>query len=144
MKEKINKFKEKMKNIGNNIKEKLNKISFMKKLMDAAKTHRFVLSMVFFCVTVLALILGATLGMKEFVVQVCVLMIIETLMAVLLHRTELWVHGILLVAQIVAGVVINRLPLVILCMVAYIAATITLQFAFEKKVEDKKIEEKNE
>lgn len=143
MKEKINKCKEKMKNIVNNIKEKLNKIDFLKKLIGAAKTHRFVLSMVFFCVTVLALILGATLGMHEFVVQVCVLMIIETLMAVLLHRTELWVHGILLVAQIVAGVVIDRLPLVILCLIAYIAATITLQFAFEKKAEEK-LEEQHE
>lgn len=137
MKEKINKFKEKVKDITGKIKEKLKKIDFLKKLVTVARAHRFVLSMVFFCVTVLALILVATLGWKEFVVPVCILMILEVLMAVLLHKAELWIHGILLVAQIVAGVVIDRLPLVILCMIAYIAATITLQFAFVKKAEEK-------
>ncbi|MBQ8625364.1 MAG: hypothetical protein IJ419_04230, partial [Agathobacter sp.] len=71
-------------------------------------------------------------GMGEFVVQVCILMIIEVAMAVLLHKSELWVHAILLVAQVAAGIVIDRVPLTIVCVIAYVVTTITLHFVFKK------------
>lgn len=118
------------------MKDKLSKIDFLKKLVELARKYRLILSLVFFCISILALILVATIGWSEFVVPVCILMIIEVAMAVLLHRTELWIHAILLVAQAVAGIVIDRVPLTIVCMIAYVVTTITLHFAF-KKAEDK-------
>ena len=124
------------------IKERLKKIDVLNKLVALMRAHRLVLSLIFFCVAILALILGATLGSGEFVVQVCVLMIIEVAMAVLLHKSELWIHAILLVAQVVTAFVIDRVSLTILCVVAYIVTTITLQLAFKKNAD--KVEEKSE
>lgn len=123
----------KFKEFGKKIKERLKKIDVLKKLVSLARRYRLILSLVFFCVIALALILVATLGWQEFVVPVCILMIIEAAMAVLLHKTELWIHGILLAAHIIVGVVIDRIPMIILCVIAYVAATITLQFAFKKE-----------
>ena len=130
---KLKTFGNKIKEAFGKMKEGLKKIDVLKKLVIMARKYRLILSLAFFCVTALILILVATLGWQEFVVPVCILMIIEAAMAVLLHKTELWIHGILMAAHIVVGVVIDRLPMIILCMIAYVAATITLQFAFKKE-----------
>lgn len=114
------------------LKEGVSKINFLKKLVEFVSKYRLILALVFFCVAILTLILVATLGMGEFVVQTCILMIIEVAMAVLLHKSELWVHAILLVAQVVAGIVIDRVSMTIICVIAYVVTTITLHFAFKK------------
>ena len=36
-------------------------------------------------------------------------------------------------AQIVAGIIIGRVPLVIICVIAYVAATVALQFMTKKE-----------
>ena len=82
----------KLKTACSKIKERLKKIDVLKKLVVLARRYRLIISLAFFCVTALVLILVATLGWQEFVVPVCVLMIIEAAMAVLLHKTELWIH----------------------------------------------------
>jgi len=79
------------------------------------------------------LILVAMLALQEFVVSVCVLIIIEAAMAALLHQAEIWKHGILLGLQIVAGIIIKRIPLVIICVIAYVAATFALQLMAKKE-----------
>lgn len=145
MKENISKIIDKLKEVFNNIKDKLDKIDFLKKVVTIAKANRLVLSLVFFCVCILTLVLIATLGLGEFVVPVCVLMIIEVAMAVLLHRSELWIHAILMALQVVVGIVIDRVPLTILCVIAYVITTITLQLAFKRAtvtVEENKKEKK--
>ena len=132
MKEQITKILDKIKGFWGKIKEQLKKIDVVNKLVALMRAHRFVLSLIFFCVVILTLILIATVGWGEFVVPVCVLMILEVAMAVLLHRTELWIHGILLVLHIVVGIIIGRVPLTILCMIAYVGTTLTQQMAFKK------------
>ena len=148
MKENMKKFFDKSKKIINKVetklqklKDKLGKISFLKKVGDVLHPYRQVISLVCFSLTLLALILISILAMHEYVVPVCILMIIEVLMAVFLHRTELWIHGLLLIAQFAAGLIMDRFPLVLLCIIAYVAATVTLQFAYtEPKQEAKKSE----
>jgi hypothetical protein len=81
----------------------------------------------------LVLILVAIFTLQEFVVSVCVLLIIEVAMAALLHQVELWKHGVLLALQIVVGVIISRIPLIIICVIAYVAATFALQFMAKKE-----------
>ena len=61
-------------------------------------------------------------------------------MAVLLHHTEIWVHGVLLVLHIVAGIIIGRVPLTILCIIAYIAATLTQRMAFKDEAKHEQSE----
>jgi len=112
------------------IKDKI--VHTAKKTYQYLKANPFVTSIIAFCVVILILILVAMLALKEFVISVCVLMILEAMMAVLLHKAELWKHAVLVVAQIVAGVIIGRIPLIIICVLAYIAAMVALHFMFKK------------
>ena len=107
-------------------------IAFIKKMWGAIKSHKVVTSVAAFCLVALILILVSIFALQEFVVSVCVLLIIEVLMAQLLHQVEIWKHGILLGLQIVAGIIIGRIPLIIICVIAYIAATLALKL-MEKK-----------
>lgn len=113
------------------VKDKV--IDTAKKVFKYFKNNMMATAVLGFSVVSLILILIAMLALKEFVVSVCVLIIIEAAMAALLHKAELWKHGILLVAQIVAAVIIKRIPLVILCIIAYVAATFALQLMMKKE-----------
>ena len=144
MKEKISKISDTIKGLLNKIKEQLKKINAINKMVEVLKPHRLVLSIVFFVAVILTLILVATLGWGEFVVPVCVLMILEVTMAVLLHRSELWLHGILLILHIVAGILIGRVPMTMLCIVAYLTTTITQNVACKKAEVVEEVEEKKQ
>lgn len=119
--------KEKLVDIKNKI------VSGVKKTYQFLKANPLVTSLIAFVIAIFVLILIAMIALQEYVVSVCVLMILETMMAVLLHKVELWKHGVLLVAHLVAGFIIARVPLMVICMVAYIAATVALHFMFIKK-----------
>ena len=116
-----------------NIKDKV--VEFAKKVWTLVKNHSLVTAVVAFSVVSLILILVAMLALQEFVVSVCVLIIIEAGMAALLHQAEIWKHGILLGLQIVAGIIINRIPIIIICVIAYVAATLALQLMGKKENE---------
>lgn len=92
-----------------------------------------------FCAAVLAVILISTLALKVPVVPVCLIVVIEAALAVALHQAELWIHGILIIAELIAGIVLGRIPLMILCIAIYIAATFVLQLIYggEEKVNGK-------
>lgn len=113
-----------------NIKDKI--VNTFKRVCYILKTNLFVTSIVAYCVVVLILILVGMLVLNEFIVSICALIILEAMMAVLLHKAELWKHAVLVVAQIVAGVIIGRIPLIIICVIAYIAAMFALHFMFKK------------
>ena len=117
-----------------NITNNDNKVKFdVKKIISFLKENPLVTFLIAFVIAIFALILISIIALKEYVVSVCVLMILETMMAVLLHKVELWKHGVLVVAHIVAGFIIARVPLMMVCVVAYIAATVALHFMFIKK-----------
>lgn len=113
------------------IKDKV--VEVAKKILELLKTNRLVTSVVGFSIVSLILILIAMIALQEFVVSVCVLIIIEAAMAALLHQAEIWKHGIVLALQIVAGVIIQRIPLIIICVIAYVAATLALQLMGKKE-----------
>lgn len=129
----VKKLGERLKVTASKIKEQLKKINIINKIVAWARSNRLILSLVFFCVTTLALILIAVIGWNEFVVPVCVLVLIEVGMAVLLHKSELWIHGILLAAELLVGGIIDRLPLVILMVIVYVVAIFALHFGFKKE-----------
>ncbi len=109
-------------------------VDFTKKVFTYFKTNMMATAVLGFAITSLILILIAMLALNEFVVSVCVLIILEAGMAAFLHRVELWKHGVMLAAQIVAGFIIGRVPLVIICVIAYVAATVALQFMTKKEI----------
>lgn len=108
-------------------------MSVKDKVVEALKNNSFIVSIVGVSVVSLTLILIAIFALQEFVVSVCVLIVIEAAMAALLHQAELWKHGVLLGLQIVAGVIIGRVPLTIICAIAYVAATLALHFMAKKE-----------
>jgi hypothetical protein len=59
---------------------------------------------------------------------------LEGVLAALLNRIPLWVHGLVFVGQIVAGVVFHKLIFMILMAVAY-ALCVALLFFFTKDYE---------
>ena len=114
-----------------NIKDKV--VEYAKKVWDVLKTNSVVTAVAGFSVISLILILVAIFALQEFVVSVCVLIIIEAAMAALLHQAEIWKHGILLGLQVVAAIIISRVPLIVICVIAYVAATFALQLMGKKE-----------
>lgn len=106
------------------MKEKL--INILKLVIDFVKANLFLTVVGAFSVVVIAVLCIATFAMNEFIVPVALLVMIEAAMAMFLKKSELWLHGVVVIAQIVAGVVIERLPLTIMCAVVYVAATVAL------------------
>ena len=104
----------------------------MEKMITYLKTNMMTTAVLGYAIVSLILILVAMLALKEFVVSVCVLIILEAGMAAFLHKVELWKHGVMLAAQVVAGIMIGRVSLVIICVIAYVAATVALQFMTKK------------
>ena len=95
--------------------------------------NKMILFLGIFATIMLALILIPVLAWEEFVVSVCVVLLLAVLMAVLLHKTELWVHGIILAVMLTGGLLIGRFWMMFLCVHAYVAAIGTLHFAFGSK-----------
>lgn len=112
------------------MKEKL--LGLKDKLVAFVKENSLVTAVAGFSIVSLILILVAIFALQEFVVSVCVLIIIEAAMAALLHQAEIWKHGVLLGLQLVAGIIIGRIWLVVLCIIAYVAATFALQLMGKK------------
>lgn len=101
----------------------------MKDFGRQLKENRRLVTMIGFCVIALAMILIGILVLKENVVTVCALIIIEAAIAVMLHRAELWIHGGMILAEIIAGILTGNIGLIVLCVIVYIAATYTLKTA---------------
>ena len=58
-------------------------------------------------------------------IGVCVLHV--PVVAVFLHHAELWLHGVVILAEVIAGILCSKILLVVLCAVVYVAATACLQ-----------------
>lgn len=95
--------------------------------MDLIKKNKTIVSIAIFVVVAAISIVIMTVVLKQPVVPVCVLVLIEAAIAVMLHNAELWIHGVLLLAEIIAGVALGRIVLVLLCILVYIVATFTLK-----------------
>jgi lipopolysaccharide/colanic/teichoic acid biosynthesis glycosyltransferase len=99
----------------------------LKPVADFFKKNITMDILVVFAIFVLALILVGALGLKEPVVPVCLALILEVGIAVMLHNAEVWVHGAAVVVQLIAGVLIARAGMMILCIVLYVLAIAALQ-----------------
>jgi hypothetical protein len=61
------------------------------------------------------------------VVAMCLLVILEAALAGMMHHAELWVHGVLILAELIAGVISGKIVLTVMCVIVYAAATAMLQ-----------------
>jgi hypothetical protein len=99
----------------------------LKPVADFFKKNITMDILVVFAIFVLALILVGALGLKEPVVPVCLALILEVGIAVMLHNAQVWLHGAAVVVQLVAGVLIARTWMMVLCIVLYVLAIAALQ-----------------
>ena len=79
-------------------------------------------------VAALMVILIAILGLDIPAVPVCVIVLIEVGIAACLHDVPIWLHGLVIVGQIVAGVLTGRLLFMVLCVIIYVLGILTLRF----------------
>ena len=54
----------------------------------------------------------------------------------MLHHAELWLHGVLVLAEVIVGFAIGKAVLIILCAVVYVAATVFLQMLDKREEAD--------
>lgn len=101
--------------------------------MDILKKNKRELAIILFCIAALAVVLASVFWLRTPVVSACVLVILETALAATLHRMELWIHVALVIIELIAGTLFDRLALAALCVLVYIAATVTLQFMVKKE-----------
>lgn len=79
-------------------------------------------------IVMLAVILASILMLKMPVVPVCLLVVLEALLAVCLQQVPIWLHGLVAIVQIVTGALCAKLIFAILCAVVYVVAILALQF----------------
>lgn len=88
---------------------------------------KMVMTIAVFAVIVAAMVLIGVCVLHAPVVAMCLLVILETALAVFLHHAELWLHGAVILAEVIAGILCSKILLVVLCAVVYVAATACLQ-----------------
>lgn len=99
--------------------------------MDFIKDNKKVISIALFAVIAIIAIVVLALVLKTPIVPVCVFIVIEALLAVLLHNAELWMHGVAVLVQIIAGIALGKIVIIIICVLVYIVATLALKFFTE-------------
>lgn len=91
---------------------------------------KMVMTIAAFAVIVAAMVLIGVCVLHVPVVAMCLLVILETALAVFLHHAELWLHGAVILAEVIAGILCSKILLVVLCAVVYVAATACLQVSY--------------
>lgn len=91
--------------------------------------------LIMLCSFVFLAVLTIILGMLVFhvpVVTVCIVILIEAGMAVCLHDLPIWVHGIVMIAEIILGIAVGKVVYMLLADLCYLAAIFLVKFAREK------------
>lgn len=80
-------------------------------------------------VAALLVILASIWGLDVPVVPVCIIVLIEAALAVCLHDVPIWLHGLVVIAQIIAGILCSNVIFIALCVVFYLVGILALRFA---------------
>ena len=98
------------------------------KIQERTQRDNALIALLAFCIVAVSVIVVNVTVMNLSVVPVCLLMILEVGIAVLLHHAELWIHGVLLLAEVIAGIVMGKVVPVLLFAAVYVMATIALKY----------------
>lgn len=109
----------------------------MKDKMDKIKNwllvNRQLVTIVCFALCALAAILVGIFALKQSAAIVCIVVVLEVLIAALMHNVELWIHAVVLLIQILTGVFIARISLMILCAIMYVVTITALLILYKGK-----------
>ena len=98
------------------------------KIQARVQRDNALIALLAFCIIAVSVVVINVMVMELSVVSVCLLLIIEVGIAVLLHHAELWIHGVLLLAEVIAGIVMGKVVPVLLFAAVYVMATIALKY----------------
>ena len=86
------------------------------------------IQLVIFVVAMVVMIIISNMVVVIPIVPVCAIAILEAVLAALLNRIPLWIHGLVIIAQIVAGIICGKLVFMALMAVVYALAVVLLFF----------------
>lgn len=118
---------------GNPVKKGVDVKKIMADILEWIKANRDKDALILFAIFELAVILVGILAMKEPVVPVCLIVIAAAGIAALMHNVELWIHGVVVLVELIAGILIRRIPLMVLCIVVYIVTIVTLKYYYMER-----------
>ncbi len=97
----------------------------MNKALDLLK-KKPVYPLGIFLLAAIIMIVISELALGIPVVAVCTIVILEAALSALLNRIPIWVHGLIIIAQIVAGILVSKAVFMILMAVIYVLAVALL------------------
>lgn len=112
------------------IKERRRK-SQSQSLMETLRENKSMLLLFAMIVAALAVILISILVLKVSAVPVCMIVVIEAALAVCLHDVPIWLHGLVVIGQVIAGILVGSAVFILLCAVIYLLGILTLKFMRE-------------
>lgn len=90
--------------------------------------NKSVLMLFVVIVAALAVILVSIISLNVAAVPVCIIVVIEAALAVCLHDVPVWLHGLVVLGQIIAGLLGGNVALILMCAVIYVLCILTLRF----------------
>lgn len=78
-------------------------------------------------VTTLLVILVSILKLDIPAVPVCVIVLLEAGIVVCLHDVPIWLHGLVVIAQVIAGFATGKAVFMLLCCVIYLVGILALR-----------------
>ena len=78
-----------------------------------------------------AMIVISMFVLKIPVVAVCLILLLNVGIACCLHHEPVWLHGVLLLAELVAGILCKKIVFILLCIVIYVVAILVLKYKKE-------------
>ncbi len=109
------------------------KMNLRKLDKDMLKQQTPLISLGIFLIGALVMILVSYFVLGIPLVAVCTIVVLEALLCALLNQIPLWIHGIIVIGQVVAGVMVHKTVFMVLMAVVYIAAVTFLYLWTSKK-----------
>lgn len=97
-------------------------------ILEKIKNKKIIAIAAFLVISIVMLVLSILVA-KCPIVAACIILVLEVAIAALLHNAELWVHGVFVIAEIIAGLLTGKILIIVLFLVVYIAATVALEFS---------------
>lgn len=98
----------------------------MEHVKDLVKENKQQLTLFGVVIAALFLVLMGIFAWKLPVVTICVLMLIEAGLSACMQDVPVWLHGIVVIAQVVVGVIFEKVVFLFLCALFYMAGILVL------------------
>ncbi len=97
------------------------------------KDNKNLIILIAFAVVFLAAILVGALVFHQPMVAIVVIMLLQVAIAVCLHNAELWLHGSVIIIELVIGILASRISTVIIGVILYAGTICALRFLMGEK-----------